>query len=95
MFVVLLHSLIIQDAKHSRKLNKLKASEDEDDDDCAGANSTGTIKLYGKWQLEPLQLPHAVNGIVPKVLYYLFMIVIVLLFFYYRLSTHQPISYSF
>ncbi|KAL5537945.1 hypothetical protein UlMin_045126, partial [Ulmus minor] len=55
-----------KDAKHSRKLNKLKASEDEDDDDCAGANSTGTIKLYGKWQLEPLQLPHAVNGIVPK-----------------------------
>lgn len=25
-----------------------------------------TIELYGKWQLEPLQLPHAVNGIVPK-----------------------------
>jgi xeroderma pigmentosum group C-complementing protein len=26
-----------------------------------------TMELYGKWQLEPLQLPHAVNGIVPKV----------------------------
>uniref|UniRef100_A0A0E0IC33 Rad4 beta-hairpin domain-containing protein n=1 Tax=Oryza nivara TaxID=4536 RepID=A0A0E0IC33_ORYNI len=25
-----------------------------------------TMELYGKWQLEPLQLPHAVNGIVPK-----------------------------
>ncbi|XP_008803880.2 DNA repair protein RAD4 [Phoenix dactylifera] len=25
-----------------------------------------TLELYGKWQLEPLQLPHAVNGIVPK-----------------------------
>lgn len=25
-----------------------------------------TMELYGKWQLEPLQLPRAVNGIVPK-----------------------------
>lgn len=25
------------------------------------------IELYGKWQMEPLCLPHAVNGIVPKV----------------------------
>ncbi|KAL6598608.1 hypothetical protein ACP70R_046307 [Stipagrostis hirtigluma subsp. patula] len=25
-----------------------------------------TLELYGEWQLEPLQLPHAVNGIVPK-----------------------------
>lgn len=25
-----------------------------------------TTELYGKWQLEPLQLPRAVNGIVPK-----------------------------
>ncbi|VAI73029.1 unnamed protein product [Triticum turgidum subsp. durum] len=25
-----------------------------------------TTELYGKWQLEPLQLPGAVNGIVPK-----------------------------
>ncbi|KAG8047367.1 hypothetical protein GUJ93_ZPchr0008g13288 [Zizania palustris] len=25
-----------------------------------------TMELYGTWQLEPLQLPHAVNGIVPK-----------------------------
>ncbi|KMZ63920.1 hypothetical protein ZOSMA_38G00270 [Zostera marina] len=24
------------------------------------------IELYGKWQMEPLCLPHAVNGIVPK-----------------------------
>uniref|UniRef100_A0ACD6AK52 Uncharacterized protein n=1 Tax=Avena sativa TaxID=4498 RepID=A0ACD6AK52_AVESA len=35
------------------------------------SNSNGdglqpTTELYGKWQLEPLQLPHAVNGIVPK-----------------------------
>jgi hypothetical protein len=27
-----------------------------------------TLELYGEWQLEPLQLPHAVDGIVPKVL---------------------------
>ncbi|OEL35017.1 DNA repair protein RAD4 [Dichanthelium oligosanthes] len=26
-----------------------------------------TLELYGEWQLEPLQLPHAVDGIVPKV----------------------------
>lgn len=25
-----------------------------------------TLELYGEWQLEPLQLPHAVNGVVPK-----------------------------
>jgi hypothetical protein len=32
-----------------------------------GVNYEGTIELYGKWQLEPLRLPRAVNGIVPKV----------------------------
>ncbi|GAB2211080.1 hypothetical protein Drorol1_Dr00016371 [Drosera rotundifolia] len=26
----------------------------------------GTVSLYGKWQTEPLCLPYAVNGIVPK-----------------------------
>ncbi|KAH0449839.1 hypothetical protein IEQ34_020531 [Dendrobium chrysotoxum] len=25
-----------------------------------------SIELFGKWQVEPLQLPHAVNGVVPK-----------------------------
>ncbi|CAO2210995.1 unnamed protein product [Urochloa humidicola] len=25
-----------------------------------------TLELYGEWQLEPLQLPHALDGIVPK-----------------------------
>ncbi|KAJ9172973.1 hypothetical protein P3X46_016157 [Hevea brasiliensis] len=49
--------------KQSGKLKKVKLSEDDDYDD---ADSRGTIELYGKWQLEPLQLPHAVNGIVPK-----------------------------
>lgn len=28
-----------------------------------------TLELYGEWQLEPLQLPHAVNGVVPKVFF--------------------------
>ncbi|KAF8378603.1 hypothetical protein HHK36_029951 [Tetracentron sinense] len=48
---------------HSRKPSKVQVSEpdlyDEDDGE-------GTIELYGKWQMEPLRLPHAVNGIVPK-----------------------------
>jgi len=26
------------------------------------------LELYGEWQLELLQLPHAVDGVVPKVL---------------------------
>jgi len=30
------------------------------------------LELYGEWQLEPLQLPHAVNGVVPKVFLTLF-----------------------
>ena len=51
--------------KRSGKLHKVKYVED---DEYAVDNSEGTLKLYGKWQLEPLQLPHAVNGIVPKVL---------------------------
>ena len=29
--------------------------------------SDGVISLFGKWQTEPLCLPAAVNGIVPKV----------------------------
>lgn len=51
--------------KRSPKQNKEQASEaDEYDegDDCGRDTS-----LYGKWQTEPLQLPHAVNGIVPRV----------------------------
>ncbi|WOG84454.1 hypothetical protein DCAR_0103637 [Daucus carota subsp. sativus] len=50
--------------KRSPKQNKEQASEaDEYDegDDCGRDTS-----LYGKWQTEPLQLPHAVNGIVPR-----------------------------
>lgn len=54
----------LQVLRQSGKLKKVKLLEDDDYD---GAEPRGTIELYGKWQLEPLQLPHAVNGIVPKV----------------------------
>lgn len=55
---------MLQELKRSIKLQKLQVPED---DDYIGGNSNGTIELYGKWQLEPLHLPHAVNGKVPKV----------------------------
>ncbi|XP_050946372.1 DNA repair protein RAD4 isoform X2 [Cucumis melo] len=48
-----------------RSIKKIKVLESEADDFDQG-DSQGTIPLYGKWQLEPLQLPHAVDGIVPK-----------------------------
>ncbi|XP_044468590.1 DNA repair protein RAD4 isoform X2 [Mangifera indica] len=49
--------------KNSTKLKKGQVYEAEDHDE---VDSKGNIELYGKWQLEPLRLPHAVNGIVPK-----------------------------
>ncbi|XP_030482438.2 DNA repair protein RAD4 isoform X1 [Cannabis sativa] len=60
---VKVNELPVKESKYSRKLQKVKSFED---DDCARNNSEGTLELYGKWQLEPLQLPHAVNGLVPK-----------------------------
>ncbi|KAK8507788.1 hypothetical protein V6N13_140532 [Hibiscus sabdariffa] len=48
--------------KRSAKLKKARVSEE---DDCDEIDSKG-LELYGKWQLEPLRLPHAVDGIVPK-----------------------------
>lgn len=48
--------------KQSGKLKKVQFSEDDD----YGETDSGVVELYGMWQLEPLQLPHAVNGIVPK-----------------------------
>lgn len=50
--------------KRSVKLQKV---QDPEDDERGGGNYEATSKLYGKWQLEPLHLPDAVNGIVPKV----------------------------
>ncbi|KAK7385674.1 hypothetical protein VNO78_31458 [Psophocarpus tetragonolobus] len=40
--------------------------QDSEADDYGCTDSMRKIELYGKWQLEPLNLPHAVNGIVPK-----------------------------
>lgn len=55
--------MFVKELRRSGKLDKVKFSED----DCVGGDSKGPIKLYGKWQVEPLCLPYAVNGIVPKV----------------------------
>ncbi|XP_045828948.1 DNA repair protein RAD4 isoform X1 [Trifolium pratense] len=54
-------------AKELKRPNKPQKVQDfeADDYDCT-TDSKENIKLYGKWQLEPLNLPHAVNGIVPK-----------------------------
>ncbi|XP_028055256.1 DNA repair protein RAD4 [Camellia sinensis] len=49
--------------KRSLKLSKAQTSEA---DDHGEEGCEGNIVLYGKWQTEPLCLPHAVNGIVPK-----------------------------
>ncbi|KAK2652472.1 hypothetical protein Ddye_012328 [Dipteronia dyeriana] len=49
--------------KNTAKLKKVRVSEVED---CEEVDSKGNIELYGKWQLEPLCLPRAVNGIVPR-----------------------------
>lgn len=50
--------------KRSQKPSKGQASEADDD---AEEACEGNTVLYGKWQTEPLCLPHAVNGIVPRV----------------------------
>lgn len=50
--------------KHSGKQNK---EQDVKDDDYGEEDCGGTVALYGQWQTEPLFLPPAVNGIVPKV----------------------------
>ncbi|KAL8109248.1 hypothetical protein AgCh_025375 [Apium graveolens] len=50
--------------KRSPKQNKELASEADDYDE--GDNCGQDTSLYGEWQTEPLQLPHAVDGIVPR-----------------------------
>lgn len=63
VYIVSLSSLL-QLVKHSKKVNsELSETSICDEEEQSEAN----LELYGKWQLEPLQLPHAVNGIVPKV----------------------------
>ncbi|XP_058078380.1 DNA repair protein RAD4 isoform X2 [Magnolia sinica] len=49
---------VVKRSQKSKMSSEPSISEEDDGE--------GTIELYGKWQMEPLQLPHAVNGIVPK-----------------------------
>ncbi|MCL7022029.1 hypothetical protein MKW94_001710 [Papaver nudicaule] len=49
--------------KRSSKVGKVQASEPEADKEDEGEEN---IALYGRWQLEPLNLPYAVNGVVPR-----------------------------
>ncbi|CAH9089903.1 unnamed protein product [Cuscuta europaea] len=49
--------------KHSQKQRKEVSGEDGESSE---GDSGGTTELYGRWQTEPLSLPPAVNGIVPK-----------------------------
>ena len=56
-----------QVVKGSRKVMNFQTSEPSVLEEDIGEPAS---ELYGKWQLEPLQLPHAVNGIVPKVRFY-------------------------
>ncbi|XP_071706212.1 DNA repair protein RAD4 [Rutidosis leptorrhynchoides] len=60
------NELPVKVLKRSVKLNKGKSyGVDEDgENDCVGPG--GDINLFGKWQTEPLCLPPAKNGIVPK-----------------------------
>ncbi|KAJ4826704.1 hypothetical protein Tsubulata_023393 [Turnera subulata] len=53
-------------AKVVKQSGKAMKPQFSGDFDCDEADSKATIELYGKWQLEPLQLPRAINGIVPK-----------------------------
>ncbi|KAK4765906.1 hypothetical protein SAY87_007548 [Trapa incisa] len=53
-------------AKVLKRIDKSVKEQLHEDDDSEETNSGGTIELFGKWQLEPLSLLHAVNGIVPK-----------------------------
>ncbi|MED6180372.1 hypothetical protein PIB30_009725 [Stylosanthes scabra] len=57
------NELPVKELKPSAKTQKLQDFE-ADDYECT--DSKENIKLYGSWQLEPLNLPHAMNGIVPK-----------------------------
>ncbi|KAI3518985.1 hypothetical protein L1887_07933 [Cichorium endivia] len=62
------NELPVKVLKRSVKVNKGKVTvlppDEDEDNDCVGPGNT--IDLYGKWQTEPLCLPPAQNGIVPK-----------------------------
>ncbi|XP_060184208.1 DNA repair protein RAD4 isoform X2 [Lycium barbarum] len=53
-------------AKVLKRSGKQNKGQDAEDDDCGEGDCGGTLALYGQWQTEPLFLPHAVNGMVPK-----------------------------
>ncbi|KAK7321488.1 hypothetical protein VNO77_32191 [Canavalia gladiata] len=55
-----------QPVKELQRFIKPQKVQDSEADDYGRTDSKENIKLYGKWQLEPLNLPRAVNGIVPK-----------------------------
>ncbi|XP_059623197.1 DNA repair protein RAD4 [Cornus florida] len=57
------NELPAKELKRSLKSSKARVLEA---DDSGEEGCQGTITLYGKWQTEPLYLPRAVNGIVPK-----------------------------
>ncbi|KAG9138484.1 hypothetical protein Leryth_012759 [Lithospermum erythrorhizon] len=50
----------------NRSQKNSKIPDVEDNDECIEEDCGGTINLFGKWQTEPLYLPRAVDGIVPK-----------------------------
>ena len=54
-------SFCFQTLKRSPKQSKEQAGEDDE------IGEGDHLALFGKWQTEPLCLPHAVGGIVPKV----------------------------
>uniref|UniRef100_A0A1J3J9U5 DNA repair protein complementing XP-C cells-like protein n=1 Tax=Noccaea caerulescens TaxID=107243 RepID=A0A1J3J9U5_NOCCA len=49
-----------------KRNSKIKRVKDFGDGDKVIEDRSQSMELYGKWQMEPLCLPHAVNGIVPK-----------------------------
>ncbi|KAK9106025.1 hypothetical protein Scep_022869 [Stephania cephalantha] len=53
-------------AKVVKRARKPVNMQDSESGACEEDNDDGSIALYGKWQTEPLNLPCAVNGIVPK-----------------------------
>ncbi|KAI4320284.1 hypothetical protein MLD38_033780 [Melastoma candidum] len=53
-------------AKVLRQLRKNKNSLNLEDDNLRAADPEEVVELYGQWQMEELQLPHAVDGVVPK-----------------------------
>ncbi|XP_019066722.1 DNA repair protein RAD4 isoform X3 [Solanum lycopersicum] len=53
-------------AKVLKRSGKQNKGHDVEDDDYGEGDCEGTVALYGQWQTEPLFLPPAVNGIVPK-----------------------------